>query len=61
MSDKELVINLIRELPESTSLADIAKDVEFLAAIREAEAEADRGQVVAHEDLKRESATWRAK
>jgi hypothetical protein len=61
MSDKELVINLIRELPESASLADIAKDVEFLAAIREAEEEADCGQVVSHEDLKRESATWRPK
>ena len=58
MSDKELVLQIVRQLPETASLTDISKEIEFLAAIQEAEAQADKGEVVSHEDVKRESASW---
>lgn len=61
MSDKDFALQVIRELPETASLADISKEIEFLAAIREAEAQADRGEVISHQTLKEESASWRTK
>ena len=35
MSGKEIAIDLIRRLPDDVSLRDIAKEIEFIAGIRE--------------------------
>ena len=43
MSDKEIMIDLIRQLPEQASLEEIAEDVAILAAIRRGEEDADAG------------------
>ena len=61
MSDKQLVVELLNRLPEDTKLADIGAEIEFLAAIREGEEQADRGEVVPHEQVKREFASWISK
>ena len=61
MSDKQLVVELLNRLPEDAKLADIGAEIEFLAAIREGEEQADRGEVVPHEQVKREFATWISK
>ena len=58
MSDKEFALQIIRELPESATLSEISRNIEFLAGIREAELEADRGEVVPHSVVKEESARW---
>ncbi len=58
MSDKQLVVELLNRLPEDAKLQDIGREIEFLAAIREGEEPADRGEVVPHEQVKREFATW---
>ena len=58
MSDKQLVVELLNRLPEDAKLQDIGKEIEFLAAIREGEEQADRGEVVPHEQVKREFASW---
>jgi len=61
MSDKQLVVELLNRLPEDAKLSDIGKEIEFLAAIREGEEQADRGEVVPHEQVKREFASWISK
>jgi len=61
MSDKQLVVELLNRLPEDTKLQDIGREIEFLAAIREGEEQADRGEVVPHEQVKREFASWISK
>jgi len=61
VSDKELVINLLQKLPDNVSLSDISQKLEFLAAIREGEAQANCRQVVPHEQVKREFASWISK
>ena len=61
MSDKQLVVELLNRLPEDAKLADIGAEIEFLAAIREGEEQADRGEVVPHEQVKREFASWISK
>jgi predicted transcriptional regulator len=61
MSDKQLVLQLLDRLPEDAKLRDIGREIEFLAAIREGEEQADRGEVVPHEQVKREFASWISK
>ena len=61
MSDKQLVAELLKRLPANAKLRDIGKEIEFLAAIREGEEQADRGQVISHEKVKREFASWISK
>lgn len=61
MSDKQLVVELLNRLPEDAKLQDISKEIEFLAAIREGEEQADRGDVVPHQQAKGEFASWISK
>ena len=61
MSDKELVMDLLKKLPADAKLTDISKEIEFLAAVREGEEQADRGEVVSHEQVKREFKSWFSK
>jgi hypothetical protein len=61
MSDKELVMDLLKKLPDDAKLKDIGAEIEFLAAIQEGEQQANRGEVIPHEQVKREFATWISK
>jgi predicted transcriptional regulator len=61
MSDKQLVVELLNRLPADAKLRDIGREIEFLAAIREGEEQADRGEVVPHERVKKEFASWISK
>ena len=58
MNDKQLVLELLKRLPANVSLRKIAKEIRLLAAIREGKEQADQGQVISHEKIKREFATW---
>jgi hypothetical protein len=42
-------------LPTDAKLRDIGREIEFLAAIREGEEQADRGEVVLRDQVKKES------
>ena len=61
MSDKQLVLDSIERLPEDASLEVIAERVEFLAAIRKGLHQIEQGQVVPHEEVKRQLASWLSK
>ena len=58
MSNKEIVEDLLQRLPEDTSLRDIAREIEFVAAVREGLAELDRGEGIPIEDIERELPSW---
>ncbi|MDB6021901.1 MAG: rlmN 2 [Pedosphaera sp.] len=49
---------LWNQLPADAKLKDIHREIEFLAAIREGEEQADQGKVIPHEQVKREFASW---
>ena len=53
MSNKELVIEAIRQLPELASIEEIAEEVAILAAIQKGERDADAGRILSHDDVKR--------
>jgi predicted transcriptional regulator len=53
MSNKELVIEAVRELPEEASFEEILEQIAILADIHRGEAAADAGQVIAHDEVKK--------
>jgi predicted transcriptional regulator len=58
MSAKEQVAELLRRLPDDVELPEIAREIEVLEAIRVGEEQADRGQVVAHDEVRRQFYSW---
>jgi len=58
MSQKELVIGAIQDLPDDASIDQIADRVEFIAAIQKGIGDIDRGDVIPHDEIKRQFAAW---
>jgi predicted transcriptional regulator len=58
MSNKQLVSDLLVRLPEDVSLQTIAKEVEFMAGVREGIDQIDRGQGVPVEAVEKMIASW---
>lgn len=58
VSSKEIVRDLLSRLPEQISLKDIAREIEFIAAVREGLAELDAGQSIAIDNVERDLRTW---
>ncbi|HEY0551925.1 MAG TPA: hypothetical protein VGF13_20140 [Verrucomicrobiae bacterium] len=58
MSNKQIVQDLLERVPENASLHDIAREIEFVAAIRQGIDELDRGEGVPIEEVEREMPSW---
>jgi hypothetical protein len=58
MSDRELVIDLVSKLPEDTPLSEIAREIELLAGLREARAQARRGEGMPVADARKLVEAW---
>lgn len=58
MTNKQLVIDAVRDLSDDVSLEEIAERIAILAAIGEGEKAADEGRVISHEELKRRMTKW---
>jgi predicted transcriptional regulator len=58
MTNKEIVEDLLQRLPDGASLHDIAREIEFIAAVRQGLAELDRGERIPIEDVERELPSW---
>ncbi len=58
MSDKEIVADLIARLPVEASLHEIAREIEFIAAVRQGVAELDRGETILIEEVERDLPSW---
>ena len=61
MSDKELALDSIRQLPADAKLDTIAERLEFLVAIRKGFDQIEHDETVPHEEVKRQLATWLSK
>ena len=60
MTQKALVLDAIKELPDEATLEEIAERIEFLAAIQKGIDQLDRGEGISHEEVKRQLARWLA-
>jgi predicted transcriptional regulator len=58
MSSKEMVLELVRNLPDDASMLEIAREIEFVAGIREAMNEFDRGESITADELLAEIPKW---
>jgi predicted transcriptional regulator len=61
MSNKEIVIDLVRRLPEQATLLEIAREIEFVAGVREGFAQLDRGEGVPLSEVEKQLPTWLTK
>ncbi len=58
MTEKEMVLKTVRELPDDCSIDEIADRIEFLAAVQKGLDQLDRGEGLPHEEIKRQLASW---
>ena len=58
MSSKEIALDVISKLPDEATLLDIARELEFVAGIREGAAELDRGEYVTADQLRERISAW---
>ena len=61
MTDKQLALETLNKLSETTSMQEIAEEIEIMAAIRRGEEAAAAGQVKPHEEVKKMFASWISK
>jgi predicted transcriptional regulator len=58
MTNKQIVEDLLQRVPENASLHDIAREIEFIAAVRQGLTELDRGERIPIEEVERELPSW---
>ena len=58
MTNKEIVQDLLRRMPDDASLQDIARELEFIAAVRQGLVELDNGDSVPIEEVENELPSW---
>ncbi len=58
MSNKQIVADLLQRIPEEVSLEEIAREIEFIAAVRQGLAELDRGERIPLDEVEREMPSW---
>ena len=61
MSDKDVVIETLRQMPEAITLEQISEEIAILASIRKGEEAADAGGVTPHEQVRQKLASWISK
>lgn len=58
VTNKQIVQDLLQRIPEGASLHDIAREIEFIAAVRQGIDELDRGESIPLEAVERELPSW---
>jgi predicted transcriptional regulator len=58
MTEKDIVLETIRALPDDYSLKEIAERIEFMAAVQKGLDQLDRGEGIPHDEVKKQLASW---
>jgi predicted transcriptional regulator len=58
MTEKEIVLEMIRALPDDWLLEEIAERVEFMAAVQKGLDQLDSGEGISHDEVKKQLASW---
>jgi hypothetical protein len=61
MSNRELVIDLVKKLPADTPLKDIMREIEFVAGIQEGIEQSNRGEGITVDEARRLIEVWTSK
>lgn len=57
MSNKEMVLEAVRSLPDNASWEEIVEHLHILAAIREGQEDIEAGRFISHEEMKKRMTT----
>jgi predicted transcriptional regulator len=58
MSVKDQILRANHRLPDDIDYRDVAEEVAFLAAVREAERDIDEGRLITNEQMKARISEW---
>ena len=58
MSDKDRVMEFVQKPPEDSTLEQIHREPLFVAGLRAAEVQADRGELIDHARIREKLSTW---
>lgn len=58
MTNKEIVQDLLTRIPDDASLQDIARELQFIAAIRQGLSELDNGERIPIDEVEQELPSW---
>lgn len=58
MTAKADVLEIVQQLPDTATFGEIAKRIELLAAVREAQEQIKRGEGIPLDDVLREIPSW---
>ncbi len=58
MSNKQIVEDLLRRIPDGASLNEIASEIDFVAAVRQGLGDLDRGKSIPIEEIEGELPSW---
>jgi hypothetical protein len=58
MTEKKIVLETIRALPDDFPLDEIAERIEFMAAVEKGLDQLDRDEGILHDEVKRQMASW---
>ena len=58
MSDKEAVLDVVSQFPDDASIEEISREIEFLAGIKIAQAQARRGEGIPIEEARELIEVW---
>ena len=58
VTNKEKVLSVVQQLPDDSSIDDIADRIDFIAGIERGLDELDSGKGISHAEVKKELASW---
>lgn len=58
MTEKEMVLKTVGEMPDDCCIDEIADRIEFLVAVQKGLDQLDRGEGIPLEEIKRQLASW---
>jgi len=58
MTEKEMVLKTVGELPNDCSIDEIADRIKFLVAVQKGFDQLDCGEGIPHEEIKEQLASW---
>jgi len=58
MTEKEIVLQTVRNLPDDCSIDEIADRIAFLAAVQKGLDQLDGGEGIPHDEIKKQLASW---
>ena len=61
MSNKELVLEAVRGMPDEATIEEISEEIAILAAIRRGQEAADAGRLIPHEEVEQRLSKWLTK